>query len=31
VKGSRKAAKIANKIEMNQKGKIIGDFFMADI
>jgi hypothetical protein len=31
VKGSRKAAKVAKKIDMNQKGKIIRDFFTADI
>jgi hypothetical protein len=31
AKGSRKAAKIAKKIEMKQKGKIIKDFFTADI
>ena len=31
VKGSRKAAKLAKKIEMHQKGEIIRDFFTADI
>ncbi len=31
MKGSRKAAKIAKKKEMKQKGKIVKDFFTADI
>jgi hypothetical protein len=31
VKGSRKAAKIAKKKEMKQRGKIIKDFFTPDI
>jgi len=31
VKGSRKAAKIAKRIEMNQRGKTIKDFFTGDI